>query len=169
MPEPKDHYENVGGLNWLMRKIPGLGGYFERDDRRDADHKLRSWLADRLQRSKSGIDGLSRSLVDKVQLEALPLCDRLRAKLDKLIGRIQSAGRGYSSFFDVHQIDQTVLERVYEHDVQLTDSVDQLAGAIEQLSHGTSNPEAEINRLISEIDGLDQKWNTREEILRGLK
>ncbi len=89
MPEPREHTINRNLVESVLRYIPGFRGYLEKEYRRASDDLQRVWLADRLQRSKRAIDELTRPLVDAGQIDLLPQVDRLRGRLDKLIGRIR--------------------------------------------------------------------------------
>jgi hypothetical protein len=133
MPEPKKHAENRGWIESVLRRIPGFRGYLEKEYRRESDDLQRDWLADRLQRSKRGLDAFARQLADAGQIDDLPQLDRLRAKLDRVIGRIRGAMQGYSGFFDLVQIDEAALDRIYEHDLALMEQVAKLADEIEKL------------------------------------
>ncbi len=168
MPEPKDHAESRNIIESILRVIPGFRGYLEKEYRRKSDDLQRDWLADRLQRSKSGIDELTRPLADAGQIDLLPQIDRMRGKLDKLISRIRGAVQGYSGFFDLVRIDEQVLDRVYDQDMALTRLVDALATDIERLPSQPDRVAAAVPELIRHIDEAEQRWNDREDILKGL-
>ena len=87
MPEPKQHAAKRNWLESLGRKIPGFRGYLEKEYRRESDELQRKWLADQLQRSKRGLNEYARSLAEAAQVDQLPQIERLRSKLDRLIGR----------------------------------------------------------------------------------
>ena len=167
MPEPKEHAERRNWIETILRYIPGFRGYLEKEYRRESDELQREWLADRLQRSKRAIDELTRPLADAGQIDALPQVDRMRGRLDKLIARIRGAMQGYSGFFDLVRVREDLLDRVYEHDVGLMEQVDALGQAIEQL------PEQQgvisVTDLLERIDALEQKWDMREDMLKGLE
>ena len=131
MPEPKEHMEDRNWIESILRYIPGFRGYLEKENRRESDDLQRDWLADRLQRSKRALDDLGRMLADAAQIDVLPQVDRLRGRIDKLIGRIRGAMQGYSGFFDLVRVREDLLDRVYEHDVALMKQVDLLAADIE--------------------------------------
>jgi hypothetical protein len=95
----------------------------DKEARRDSDQLTRQWLADRLQRAKRGMDQYSRALVEAANIDQLPQVDRLRSHLDRLIARLRGAPAGYSGFFDLVQVDEELLEDVYEHDLWLMDEV----------------------------------------------
>lgn len=169
MPEPREHAEDRNWIETIAGYIPGFGGYLEKDNRREADELQRQWLADRLQRAKRGVDGLARPLADAGQIDALPQIDRLRSRLDKLIGRIRGAMQGYSGFFDLVRVDEKVLDRVYEHDVALMTEVDALATTLEQMPGQADEIAAAVGELLTQIDEAERAWDLREDMLKGLE
>ncbi|MHC4399098.1 MAG: coiled-coil domain-containing protein [Planctomycetota bacterium] len=169
MPEPKEHAKRRNWVETVLRYIPGFRGYLEKEYRRESDELQRQWLADRLQRSKRAIDELARPLADAGKIDALPQIDRLRGRLDKLIGRIRGAMQGYSGFFDLVRIREDLLDRVYEHDVALMEQVDALARRIEELPDQPDQIASGVPELLDQIDTLEQKWDVREDMLDGLE
>ncbi len=169
MPEPRDHTENRNWIESVLRHIPGFRGYLEKEYRRESDDLQRDWLADRLQRSKRAIDDLGRMLADAAQIDALPQVDRLRGRIDKLIGRIRGAMQGYSGFFDLVRVREDLLDRVYEHDAGLMRHVETLADDIEQLPDLRDQLAEKLADLLHQTDELDSLWDVREYMLRGLE
>jgi hypothetical protein len=168
MPDPKQHAQNRNWLESLGRQIPGFRGYLEKEYRRESDALQRNYLASQLQSSKRGLNDYARTLTDAGQLDALPQLERLRHRLDKLIARITSAMQGYSGMFDLVRVKEDVLDQVYEHDTGLVDEVMALSVAVDALGTKTEPPAALIAPLMKQIDEIDDAWNKREEILKGL-
>ncbi len=168
MPEPKEHTEDRNFIETVLRYIPGFRGYLEKEYRRESDDLQRDWLANRLQRAKRAIDELTRPLADAGQIDLLPQIDRIRGRLDKLIGRIRGAMQGYSGFFDLVRIDESVLDRIYEQDVALMGEVDALAQAIEQLP-GKENVAEMLPELLRRTDDLEKHCDVRADMLAGLE
>lgn len=169
MPEPRDHTENRNFIESILRYIPGFRGYLEKENRRESDDLQRDWLADRLQRAKRGIDQLSRPLADAGQIDLLPQLDQIRGQLDHVIGRIRGAMQGYSGFFDLVRVDEALLDRVYEHDVAMMGQVDDLAVAIEELPGKQDQVATELPEIRRKIDEVQQQWDVREDLLKGLE
>ncbi|NQT16285.1 MAG: hypothetical protein HQ582_26245 [Planctomycetes bacterium] len=169
MPEPKEHAENRNVVETILRYIPGFRGYLEKEYRRDSDELGREWLADRLQRSKRAIDELTRPLADRGQIDVLPQVDRLRGRLDKLIARIRGAMQGYSGFFDLVRVREDLLDRVYEHDLALMQEVDALGRAVEALPDQPDRIAAAVTDLLEQIGGVERRWDTRDDMLKGLE
>jgi len=169
MPEPSEHAKHRNLIESVLRYIPGFRGYLEKEYRRESDELQRTWLADRLQRSKRAIDQLARPLADAGQIDALPQIDRLRGRLDTLIFRIQAAMQGYSGFFDLVRVREDLLDRVYEHDVALMHDVDALAGLVEELPGRPDQIATAVPDLFDRIDKLQRQWDVREDMLKGLE
>ena len=169
MSEPKEHAEQRNLIETILRHVPGFRGYLEKEYRRDSDELARQWLADRLQRSKRAIDDLSRPLADAGRIDALPQVDRLRARLDKLLARIRGAMQGYSGFFDLVRVQEDLLDRIYQHDVQLMRQVDALGNAVEQFPDQQGGIEAALADLLGRIEELEAEWDVREDMLKGLE
>jgi hypothetical protein len=169
MPQPKDHAAQRNLVETVLRYIPGFRGYLEREYRRESDELQRNFLADRLQRSKRGIDDLARQLADAAQVDPLPQIDRVRIRLDRLIGRIRGAMQGYSGFFDLVRIDVPLLDRVYEHDAALVQQVEALATAAEQSAGKQDQVAGLVSDLLKQIDEIERQWDAREDILKGVK
>ena len=169
MPEPKKHAETRGVMESVLQWIPGFRGYLKKENRRESDTLQRDWLSDRLQRSKRGLDDYARVLADAAAIETLPEVDRLRGQLDKLMGRIRGAMQGYSGFFDLVDIDQSVLDRVYEYDVSLMEQMARLADDVDQLGSRQNDSTADLGPIRDQIRSAEEAWDHREDILKGLE
>jgi hypothetical protein len=169
MIDPKSHAEGRGWIETIGGFIPGFRGYLQRDYRQESDHLTRTWMADQLQQSKKGLDDYMVGLVNAGQLDALAGCERIKTRLDGLILKIRGAVRGYSGFFDFVNVDVHRLDRVYEHDVRLCQSVESLAAAIRQLADKPDPAGEATTGLLKDIDALDSQFEQRAQILAGLK
>jgi hypothetical protein len=169
MPEPREHAKNRGWIESILRRIPGFKGYLEKEYRRDSDALQRTWLADRLQRSKRSLDAYSRTLVDAGKLDAVAQIDRFKGRLDKAIGRLRGAMAGYSGFFDLVQVDDAGLERVYEYDVKMMDAVDALGDNIDKVEHATAEIAPPVAEWNNQLAAVEQSIDHRNDMLKGLE
>jgi len=151
MPDPREHAENRGWIETIGHYIPGFRGYLRKENRREADELQREWLADRLQRSKRGMDEFALALTESGRLDEITRVERLRSKLEKILARIRGAMQGYSGFFDLVDINQDVLDRV-----SLKNKAEQDAATL-------------LNPLIEQIEEIEDSWDQREDILKGLE
>jgi hypothetical protein len=170
MPEPRDHMRDRNWLESILAKIPGFRGYLEKEDRRESDALQRQWLADRLQRAKRALDEHTRRLADEGQLGELPQYDRLRGRIDKLIGRVGGALQGYSGIFDLVRVDEDLLDRVYEHDVVFMERIENLATMVEKLKTAPAAAgSAPVSALLAEFNEVERGWDRREDLLKGVE
>ena len=168
VPNPRQHADDRNLLESILRFIPGFRGYLEKEYRRESDQLARTWLADRLQRCKRGIDTLTRTLAEGGHLDDLPKYELLRTKLDHLISRFRADVHGYSGFFDFVRVDENLLDAVYAHETALFETTDNLANGIEKLGvPDKSSPETNA-RLLEDIDRISTQWDQREDLLKGL-
>lgn len=153
----------------ILRKIPGFHGYLEREHRRKADQLQRHYLADQLQQSKAVLERAALRLTEAGQLDRLPRLERLRGRLDRLIGRIRGAVQGYSGFFDLVRVDVQMLDRVYDYDYRMIEQVEAIGRAVGQLAQAGEPAEKAENELAAAIDEAQRAWDSRREMLEGLK
>ena len=169
MPEPREHAKSRGWIESILRRVPGFKGYLEKEYRRDSDALQRSWLADRLQRGKRSLDAYGRTRVDAGKLDAVGQVDRVKGRIDKVIGRLRGAMPGYSGFFDLVQVDEARLERVYEHDVKMMDAVDALGDSIDKVEHAPAELPPPVREWNEQLTIVETAIDHRQDILKGLE
>jgi hypothetical protein len=168
MIDPKQHSENRGMLESMLRYIPGFRGYLEKDYRQESDYLVRKSMADRLQRSKQALDDFMLQLINAGRLDRLTDGERVKNRLDRLILKMRAAVRGYSGFFDFVRVDVALLDRVYEHDMTMVQEVETLAAAIEQLTAKPDPAEVSLADILQRIDAVERQFEHRGELLNGL-
>ena len=168
MIDPMRHAQGRNFVESILRYIPGFRGYLEKDYRQEADHLVRTWMADRLQRCKRAWDEYILTLVNAGLLDRLPACERVTSRIDKLMLKIRGAVRGYSGFFDFVRVDTGLLDRVYEHDMLLLQDVEAVAASIEQLPGKPDTAAGTATDLLRQLDDLERKFAKRSEMLNGL-
>jgi hypothetical protein len=151
-----------GRRNFLERlgaKIPGFSGYLEREMRREVDKLQRDWLATQVDRARFAINGRIRDWSRDGRLDNLDRASSVEKALDRLANRIRHADYGSSGFFDVVKIGQTELDRIYEFDLALTETMHYLALQVEQLPETADEPM--LRRLLDAVEGADRKFDER--------
>jgi len=168
VPDPKKHADSRNIIESIARWIPGFSGYLEKEYRRESDALARKWLADRLDKAKPALDQLMEARAAAGELDGLDLVEKLRSKIDHLVGRFRSAPQGYSGFFDFVRIRKDALDDVYATDAALFSVVDGLAKSIESMK-SESEPLAQmIQRVTESLEDVSSKFDRRGEILSGL-
>jgi hypothetical protein len=165
--DPSRHADTRNSLESLLRKIPGFKGYLEKEYRRESDELARSLVVAELQKCKTGIDNFQRGQVDAGRLEILPQCERVRSRIDLLQSRLKGAMRGYSGFFDFVQVDEALLDQVYQHDLSLLDDVQGLVSLIEQLATVPDSSATALPKILQQTEQLGRQIDERTKLLEG--
>jgi hypothetical protein len=153
----------------ILSKLPGFGGYFERQDRRQSDKILREAVANRFEELWGRISGLQRDLISQGQIEYVDDLESAAIKLRQFIDRIRTASYGYAGFFDPVKINEDELAQIYQYDLALLTMVDTVGKAIDNVeaSIGTDGLPAAIRNLRTLAQQAIDVFNRRSEAMIG--
>ncbi len=171
MSENPDPLGKVTESKDLLGKIrgflSGFVGYVDRDQRREADKLLRETIAQRYEEQWGRISELQRRLISEGQLEYVDDMEAAAIKLRAFIDRIKGASYGYAGFFDHVRIGSEELQRIYEFDAALLDSVTRVGNAVDNVeaSIGTDGLPAAIRNLVNLSQEVIDIYNRRNETL----
>jgi len=165
--------EVLGGAEELALKIPGYGGYKEKEMRREADRLLRDKIAKAFGDQVQRLVGLQGELVSggKIELleQATALEDAVR-RLQTFVDRIKRAAQGYAGFFDAVKVKEEQLDALYEFDNSLLDQIDAVASAVDEAQaaidtgEGLPDAMAGVKRIAGEVNHL---FSQRENVITG--
>lgn len=156
-------------LEEIASKIPGYGGYLERERRREVDKLHREHLADTLRDLRVRVSDIVRELSETRRLfEAGPF-DRVIGKIDKVENRIRYATYGYTGFFDVVKVGEAELQRLYQFDLSLVDDVESLRQKITSLNINDSSLLKEAAKTLeAAINELDSHFGERSRVIENV-
>ncbi|MBL7164465.1 MAG: hypothetical protein ISS57_17910 [Anaerolineales bacterium] len=166
-----DLFEKVTGdqdfFKKIASKIPGFGGYIERQNRRAADKLLRETVADRFEELYQRISAVQADFVSQGEIMYLDDLEKAALKVRTFIDKVRRASYGYSGFFDAAKINEEELARVYEYDAAMLDLVDGVNHAIDNVeaSVGTDGLPAAIRNLVSTVQECLIAFNRRDEVM----
>ncbi len=158
----------LGGLEKLVKKIPGYKGYKEKELRREADRLLRMEVAARLDDQRARISELQMELVNRAQIEFLDDLERVAMKLQLLIDRIRTASYGYAGLFDAVKVKEEQLDALYEFDNRMLEFVDQMAADVDRVTSAITaqeKVEEAIADLTRTVDQANLTFNHRREVI----
>jgi len=159
---------SLGGLENLARKIPGYGGYKEKELRREADKLLRTELAGKFDEQRKRVSGLQQQLISQAKIEFLDDLERAVMKLQLLIDRIKTASYGYAGLFDAVKVKEKQLDALYAFDNQMLGFVDEAAADIDRVTSAISAGEGigdAISVLVGTVEEANQTFSHREEAI----
>ena len=153
----------------IASKIPGFGGYIERQKRRDSDKLLRETISDRFDQQYQRISSLQRDLISEGEIGYVDDLEASAIKLRTFSDRVRRATRGYSGLFDAVKINEEELALLYQYDAQMLDLVDEVSRAIDNVeaSIGSDGLPASIRHLKSVSQQSIDVYDRREEVILG--
>lgn len=158
-------------LERLIRLVPGLGRYQDREGLREADGRIRALLAKELVGLCRVLEGAQQQLTDVRRLETLPALDRINRRLATLADRIRFASYGFSGVFDLHKIRETELAALHRFDLALLEQIPLLHEALQQLAVAARGGDDLAERLAATeqaVDRLEVALDERDRLARGL-
>jgi hypothetical protein len=170
--EKGDYLETVeaglGGFEDLARKIPGYGGYKEKELRREADKLLRIEVAGKFDDLRRRVSELQNQLISQAKIEFLDDLERAAMKLQLLIDRIKTASYGYAGLFDAVKVKEEQLDALYEFDNRMLEFVEEVASEVDQVSSAITARESigeAISGLVGTVDQANLAFSHREEAI----
>jgi hypothetical protein len=151
----------------ILAKIPGFGGYIERENRRAADKLLRDTVSNRFEEIWKRVSGLQADLVSQGAIEYVDDLEGAAIKFRQFIDRVKNAAYGYSGLFDAVKINEAELSKIYQYDLALLDLVDEANRAVDtvETSIGSDGLPAAIRNLKSVAGKAVDAYNHRSEIV----
>jgi hypothetical protein len=177
MSENKDVYSDVKGQMRLSERIaaflPGFRGYKEKELRRESDRLLRNHLVLKLSTAKTDIRAISQKLADRRYFDVMADMDRLVAKMDRVVEKVNHASYGYTGFFDAVKVKEEALDRMINFDNQLLESINALSTEIDAFkadlaSGNTSTMKTRIQNVTDKVESLEDTFDKREEVVLGV-
>jgi hypothetical protein len=160
-----------GSFERLVARIPGFGGYLDRDARRTADRMLRDHLAELLEQRIDRLARIENMLLDNGGLAHMSKTASVKTKLQTYRDRVKTAAPKYSGFFEAIKIDSEELNLVYGFDELQMVYVDKFDGALDTLEKAASSGEG-IEDAIRALDQLaveaNEAFSKRDDVLTNL-
>jgi hypothetical protein len=153
----------MGAIERLLKGLPGISGYVDKELRRDADKRVREGLAQALNQSKSELMDIQQRLLAGGGLLYMDDVDQAVVKLQTLIDRVKTASYGYAGLFDAVRIREDQLDALHRFDVAMVGEVGQLNEAIVALSNAVADngnigaTAARVTKVVADLDRLYDK------------
>jgi hypothetical protein len=148
----------------LKNKIPG----FSLEARREADKELRMATAAAFVSQVSRLTRVQEQAMKEGDFDILESLDRIITRLQHLGDRIRTASYGYTGLFDDDKVDDEVLDRFYDFDLQIANGVEQVGDLIAQLGNREQRSEV-LETLRMKIDDLHDAFGSRSDLINTYK
>lgn len=162
--------EDMDPFKKILNKVPGFGGYIERQKRRDSDKLIREYLFDNFRELEGRVSRMQRDFISQGEIKYVDDLEATAIKLRTFADRIKTAARGYSGLFDAVNVNEAELTKIYEYDASMLDLVDVIDHAIDNVesSVGTDGLPAAIRHLETKAGECVQAFDDRENVILGL-
>ncbi len=157
---------DMGAVERLLKGLPGIEGYVNKELRRDADKRLRDLLATQLIEQKQQLFAIQKQLLSNGGLRWLDDVDQVIQKLQTLTDRIKSASQGYAGLFDAVRIREEQLAALHQFDLDLANQVAAIEQILPKLQTAvTSNESIQpiLQELSQAITALDTHFSHRQD------
>ncbi len=137
-------------LEKLTRLVPGISGYQDREKRRSADKAVRERAAAAVLGCREKLLALMADLARTKgisSLESVGILERVAVKLERVEDELRFASYGYAGFFDRKGIDLGDLKTLYEIDIELLETSNNLNRLVED-----SLPAPPASGWVKELD-----------------
>jgi hypothetical protein len=152
----------------LQRIIPGWHGYRAREDVRQSDQILRSFLSQKLAESSENLKEARRLLVEQSALDSLDALQSAINEFDLVATKLEHAEAGYTSYAYALHADVKELEKLYEYDAAFAETVASINEKTKALREACENETAgkkEIRETISAFRDFKKALDDRKRVL----
>jgi hypothetical protein len=169
--------EKLGSAGWaerverLARLVPGLGKYQDREGLRDADKRIRTYVAELLGNLGRELEPVQRRLTEDRRLDRLTALDRLGRHLITLADRTRFASYGFAGVFAPHKIRETELAALHAFDLRLVEEIPRLQTLLKTVADATGRDNGFADTVRAAEDGLrrlEETLDERDRLARGL-
>ncbi len=159
--------DSRGLLEKIASKIPGFGGYMEKETRREADRMLRDLIANRYGEQLSRVQSLQTQLVTGTGIEYVDDLQNAATRLQRFVDSVKTAAYGYAGLFSAVQVKEEQLAKLYAFDNALLDNADKIVEAVNtvETSMGGDDLGAAIRNLTTLVTQCNDAFERRKEVL----
>ncbi|QLH74100.1 MAG: hypothetical protein HPY73_00625 [Methanomassiliicoccales archaeon] len=165
--------EDRGVLKKIQLIVPGYRGYRIREDLRDSDKMLRMALVKKLKDQRDKVDEARSELISIMPLSKnVEMAGNIDLKIKKLQGQIDHAEGGYSGLVSDIRMDSSQMNRLYEWDLAMLQTLAIIDQCIEGLSSSIVSQDetmikADLKEIMAKLDELEEKFGKRLSVIQG--
>jgi hypothetical protein len=157
-----------GSLERLIARIPGFGGYMDKDARRTADRMIRDHVATAVAQRINRLVQIENQLLDGGGLQYMSETRSAKTRLQTFHDRVRAAAPGYAGLDDAVKIDTAELDKFYSFDEALlryVDKFDTALDALEQAANSKTGIEEAIAAVEQVANEANEAFALREDVL----
>ena len=170
MPDIRERVEaDRGLLKRIQLLIPGYAGYRRREDIRAADNLLRMRLTERLRSVRVDLEDIRDARAMDGKMAGLSSIGNAIFVLEGLEAKVRHAEGGYSGISATIRVEEDELDKLYEYDFMMLDSIETAAMAVPAILEAADGKafEAAIKTFRDSIRRFEDAWSRRMHIVSG--
>jgi hypothetical protein len=152
----------------LLDRVPGYRGYRLKEERREADRRVRAAVADGFSAELARVERIGRDLANARRLGEIGAVERLSQSIRHFIDRVRTASPGYGGLFGERDIDGVALDQLRLFDESLLFGVDELRPAIDALETAATSSRPlgpATDRAANTMESLLLRLDTRDAVI----
>lgn len=144
--------ESMGAIERLLKGLPLVREYNDKELRREADHRLRQLLVTELEQEKQRLYDVQKKLMRAGGLAWIDDVDGAIQRLQTLIDRIKTASYGYAELFAAVKIQEEQLDALHRFDAALAERAQEINERIDQLEAASGADREAIGPAIEAVN-----------------
>lgn len=164
--------ESQNPFSNILNAIPGYRGYRTKEDRRDADRRVREKVAASLGELADRVETVARSLANQRQIAAVGPVDEFAQSLHRLINRVSTATYGYGGLFSDRNVDEQALDQIRQFDESLLADIAGITKYVEALERAHASGSDLSTAAAAGIEAcrqLNRRFETRSQVIETAK
>ena len=155
--------ESMGAIERVLKGLPLVHEYTDKELRREADHRLRQLLVTELEQDKQRLYDVQKKLLRRGGLAWIDDADGAIQRLQTLVDRIKTASYGYAGLFAAVKIQEEQLDALHRFDTALAERAQEISEKIDLLAACAAEGEAvgpaieAVNDKVTELQRLFDK------------
>jgi hypothetical protein len=147
-------------MNGWLNKVPGYGGYRDKETRRDLDRQVRDRLVAELATRAESVERRAQVAADERRLQEVGPLNDLAGSIRHLSNRINSATYGYGGLFGSKDVNADVLDQIRLFDQALVSGLDAIDATLpalqgaggESLVNAVSTARRSVDQMSAQFD-----------------
>jgi len=159
----------MGAVERLLKGLPGISGYVDKEMRRDADKRVRDAIAASLAQSQAALTGVQNALLKGGGLALMDEVNDVAVNLQTLADRIKTASYGYAGLFDAARIKEQQIDALVRFDRAMAvevGSIDASIAALAQAVKERTDVQAAIEQLGAKVQEMNVLFSKRSEAVQ---
>lgn len=172
MPDIRERVEaDRGLLKKIQLMIPGYAGYRRREDIRAADNILRIQISDRVKTIRGELEGIRDTMAMDGKVQGLSSIGNAIFTLEGIEAKVRHAEGGYSGISRTIKIEETELDRLYEYDYAMLESLEKAAAVVPTVREAPDAKgfEKSVRDFSEALRHFESAWKARIAMVTGTK